>query len=61
MNDCAWCGQPITWWRLLLRLFWAPWWCDMSVVWRECCSRGCYVNALYAEAKRRGINVEEWK
>jgi len=60
-NECVWCGRPITWKRRLLRLFWAPWWCDISFVWRQVCSKECYENALNNLAKQAGIDLEKWK
>jgi len=60
MTECAWCGRPITWKRRLLRLFWAPWWCSMSFVWRTCCSAECAENQILHQLNSTGVSYEDW-
>ena len=53
-NTCFRCGKPLTWWVRLKRLFWAPWWCATSYVWRSCCSQKCCEARLVAMLRDLG-------
>jgi len=48
-NTCIWCGQPITFWQKIIRVFWAPWWCNTSIFWKICCSSKCHLDFLEHE------------
>jgi hypothetical protein len=56
-SNCVVCGKPLTKWVKFKRLFWSPWGCSISFVWRYCCSPTCWekaLNGLIAEMEEQG-------
>lgn len=45
-NICVECGCDITPWMRFKRIFWGPTFCDISYVYKACCSRSCWTKAL---------------
>ena len=52
-RTCVWCGRRITRWKMFVRVFWAPWWCDVSIFWKICCSSRC--NTKFLEHEIEGL------
>ena len=56
-DTCINCAEHITAWKKLLRLFWAPVWCNTSIYWKICCSHKCWGEILERELKELGANI----
>lgn len=52
---CIWCEHHYGSWQKFIRLFWAPWWCNISIYWRICCSSKCYT--LFLEQQLEACHV----
>ena len=44
---CIYCKKEIKWFHKILRIFWAPIFCETSFVYKNCCSSKCWEKELY--------------
>ena len=56
-STCVWCSRRYGWSQKFIRLFWAPWWCYISIYWRICCSSKCHT--LFLEQQLEECRKEE--
>lgn len=56
---CLSCGNVITNWQRIKRVFWGPIFCPTSMIWKVCCSQKCWGDLLEKQLKELTKETDE--